>query len=124
MNDGDTPPRRRVGNDDAGPEDEPSAALSRAARDAVRQPADPRLDAQIARLGMAPESAVPARSRGRGATPEAGREAEVDRILAELASSAARVARLARHVQLLTYGLVGLGVVVAIVIIVVATDSI
>lgn len=38
------------------PDDEPSAELSRAAREAVRQPPDPRLEKQFAYLGLWGES--------------------------------------------------------------------
>ena len=53
---------------DGAPTDE---ALSRIAREAVHQPADPRLDRQLARLGVmdVPESVDPAPRRTSGTPP-------------------------------------------------------
>ncbi len=46
--------RRASGDTTTDPEDEElTAALSKAAREAVRQPADPRIDRQLARMGLA-----------------------------------------------------------------------
>lgn len=47
------------------PEELQAAELSRAAREAVRQPADPRIDRQLARMGLATDEAPPAEDGAR-----------------------------------------------------------
>ncbi len=62
MNDDTTKPRAGTTADQPDA-DEPSAELSRAARDAVRQPADPRIEASFARIaGLAVADPAPVRT--------------------------------------------------------------
>jgi hypothetical protein len=90
--------------------DEEDAVLSEAARGVVRQEADPRLDAHLARMLSAVDSPVAGRTR----EADASLREELDRIRAELASAEASAASARR--QVVTLGLL-LGVaVVAIVI--------
>ena len=66
---------------DGPPSDE---ALSRIAREAVHQPADPRLDRQLARLGvMDPPDAVEAASR-KASTGSAALGADLERLTAKV----------------------------------------
>ena len=46
------------------PEELQAAELSRAAREAVRQPADPRIDRQLARMGLADDEDPPKTAPG------------------------------------------------------------
>ena len=94
------------------PEELQAAELSRAAREAVRQPADPRIDRQLARMGLA-DDADPTQSSGR-APARGGRAEDVDRIEEELASTRAALARVERRVNLVTWVVTLEGIAVAI----------
>jgi len=109
--------RRSTIDDDAASEDGPFGDLSKAARDAVRQPADPRLEAQIARLGLSPDAEPTRRPRLRKADAEPSLVADTERIVESLAAARSATDRLARRVEVLTYVLVGLAVVLTIVIV-------
>ena len=94
------------------PEELQAAELSRAAREAVRQPADPRIDRQLARMGLADDEdptqnglRVPARGV---------RTEDVDRIEEELAATRAALAAVERRVNLVTWVVTLEGVAVAI----------
>lgn len=96
-----------------------AAELSRAAREAVRQPADPRIDRQLARMGLAPSDGQPpeapqAASPGRGVRP-----GELERLDAALADAEATVARLGRRLNALTWVVTIEGVAIALLALVV-----
>jgi hypothetical protein len=75
MDDAETPASRPA-SPTAEPRPAPTEAeLSRIARDAVRQPADPRLDRQLAAMGLA----GPVEAAQREPRPQAGRGLEVER---------------------------------------------
>ena len=105
--------------DDAGtppaeptPEELQAAELSRAAREAVRQPADPRIDRQLARMGLAADE-DPAQSGVRG--PVRGvRVEDVDRIEADLATTRAALAGVERRMNFVTWVVTLEGLAVAI----------
>ena len=94
------------------PEELQAAELSRAAREAVRQPADPRIDRQLARMGLADE-ADPTQNSGRAAA-RGGRAEDVDRIEEELAATRAALAGMERRVNLVTWVVTLEGIAVAI----------
>jgi hypothetical protein len=121
MQDDDTPTTRRPSptDDETAPDDEPFGDLSKAAREAVRQPADPRLEAQIARLGLSPDAEPPRRPRGRRTEAEPAAGAETERIVEALAATQSATDRLERRVEVLTYVLVALAVVLTILVVVV-----
>ena len=105
--------------DDAGtppaeptPEELQAAELSRAAREAVRQPADPRIDRQLARMGLAADE-DPAQSGVRGPVRSV-RVEDVDRIEAELAATRAALAGVERRMNLVTWVVTLEGIAVAI----------
>ena len=94
------------------PEELQAAELSRAAREAVRQPADPRIDRQLARMGLADgddntQNGVRASARG-------ARVEDVERIEQELASTRAALATVERRVNLVTWVVTLEGVAVSI----------
>ncbi len=94
------------------PEELQAAELSRAAREAVRQPADPRIDRQLARMGLADdEDPAPngPRVAARGVRTEG-----VDRIEEELTATRAALATVERRVNLVTWVVTVEGVAVAI----------
>ena len=94
------------------PEKAQAAELSRAAREAVRH-TDPRIDRQLARMGLAdaaePATDAPARPQVRVVRPE-----DVDRLEGQLAVAQAAVARTNRRVNLLTWIVAVEGIAVAI----------
>ena len=95
-----------------GPEELQAAELSRAAREAVRQPADPRIDRQLARMGLA-DVEDPAMNDPR--VPARGvRTEDVDRIEVELTATRAALAAVQRRVNLVTWVVTLEGVAVAI----------
>jgi hypothetical protein len=94
------------------PEELQAADLSRAAREAVRQPADPRIDRQLARMGLA-DDAEPTQS-GVRAPVRAVRVEDVDRIEEELAATRAALAEIERRVNLVTWVVTLEGIAVAI----------
>jgi hypothetical protein len=81
------------------------AELSRIARGAVHQPADPRIDKQLARMGLTEsvEATQPqaGQSRGRGTTADP----ELDRLRAEL-----------RRTQMIVWVLVAIAVFLAVLV--------
>lgn len=114
-----TPEQMTLGGEtEPTPEDLQAAELSRAAREAVRQPADPRIDRQIARMGLASDESTVAE------TPRAARAVradEVERLGAELAATRQtladaehRLARADRRLNLLTWAVTLEGIAVAI----------
>ena len=105
--------------DDAGtppaeptPEELQAAELSRAAREAVRQPADPRIDRQLARMGLGADE-DPAQSGVRGPVRSV-RVEDVDRIEAELAATRAALSGVERRMNLVTWVVTLEGIAVAI----------
>jgi hypothetical protein len=94
------------------PEELQAAELSRAAREAVRQPADPRIDRQLARMGLADDE-DPALSGVRAPT-RVVRAEDVDRIEEELATARAALASVERRVNLVTWVVTLEGIAVAI----------
>lgn len=100
------------------PDDQPSAELSRAAREAVRQPPDPRLEKQFAYLGLwgEPEAASPVAgpSPGSAAPVESARS---DALLATLETRSVAVeARLDAVTRLLALVIRLLAVLIVIVL--------
>lgn len=94
------------------PEELQAAELSRAAREAVRQPADPRIDRQLARMGLADDE-DPAQSGVRG--PLRGvRVEDVERIEADLATTRAALAGVEQRMNLVTWVVTLEGIAVAI----------
>ena len=94
------------------PEELQAAELSRAAREAVRQPADPRIERQLARMGLADDE-DPAESGVRGPVRSVPVE-DVDRIGAELAATRAALAGVERRMNLVTWVVTLEGIAVAI----------
>jgi hypothetical protein len=93
------------------PEELQAAELSRAAREAVRHPADPRIDRQLARMGLAESTEeVAAREDGARVPARVVRAEDLVRLEDELAEAReaatdaqARLARADRRLQLLTW---------------------
>ena len=102
------------------PEELQAAELSRAAREAVRQPADPRIDRQLARMGLATEDAPPpedgARVPARVVRAEdlARLEDELAEAREAAADAQARLGRADRRLQLLTWAVTIEGIAVAV----------
>jgi hypothetical protein len=94
------------------PEELQAAELSRAAREAVRQPADPRIDRQLARMGLADDE-DPAQSGPRVAA-RGVRAEDVDRIEEELAATRASLAAVERRVNVVIWVVTLEGAAVAI----------
>jgi hypothetical protein len=103
--------------------------LSEAAREAVRQPADPRIDTHLAHLGLT-DGPVPRRGTRTGANARAGEAAvpddgsrdapviavpdlapEVERLRATIAAVEATLAASERRARLMAWGLAGVAVV-------------
>lgn len=102
----DTPPAEPT------PEELQAAELSRAAREAVRQPADPRIDRQLARMGLADDEDP---AQGGLRVPARGVRAEdVDRIEEALAATRASLAAVERRVNVVIWVATLEGVAVAI----------
>lgn len=104
------------------PEELQAAELSRAAREAVRHPADPRIDRQLARMGLT-ESTEDDTPREDGARLPARvvRAEDLVRLEDELAEAReaaadaqARLARADRRLQVLTWAVTIEGIAVAI----------
>ena len=102
------------------PEELQAAELSRAAREAVRHPADPRIDRQLARMGLATDDAASPDAGGRTAA-RVVRAEDVERLEAELAEAKTaatdaqvRLARADRRLQMLTLAVTLEGIAVAI----------
>jgi hypothetical protein len=102
------------------PEELQAAELSRAAREAVRQPADPRIDRQLARMGLATDEApsmedsarVPARVVR--AEDLARLEDELAEAREAAADAQARLGRADRRLQQLTWAITIEGIAVAL----------
>jgi hypothetical protein len=116
--------RPTASSDDAPEDDQPFGDLSGAAREAVRQGADPRIDAHLARLGLTGDApAATAHSTRTAGHPEdeatrqerAELAASVEAMTSRLAALEAQVQRLGGALQL-----IGAFVVVAAVLAVVA----
>ncbi len=81
----DDTPKRRPRSAKVGPTPLPSEGeLSRIARDAVRQPPDPRLDKQLARMGLADPSQPAEPESGPPTSRPAVNSPELDRLGKEL----------------------------------------
>ena len=102
------------------PEELQAAELSRAAREAVRQPADPRIDRQLARMGLATDDAPPPEDGARVPARVVRAEdlARLEDELAEAREAAedaqARLGRADRRLQLLTWAVTIEGIAVAV----------
>jgi hypothetical protein len=103
------------------PEELQAAELSRAAREAVRHPADPRIDRQLARMGLAESTEEPPREDGARVPARVVRAEDLARLEDELAEAReaaadaqARLARADRRLQLLTWAVTIEGIAVAI----------
>ena len=110
-----TEPADLADRDEAAIEQARAAELSRAAREAVRQPADPRIDRQLARMGLAPadEDTAPPGSMDR----QAAQPARADELEAARATSTATQAgleRATRRLDLLTWVVTIEGIAIAI----------
>jgi hypothetical protein len=104
----DTSPKGRPVSPKTDPAAEPSEGeLSRMAREAVRQPPDPRLDKQLARLGLV-DAAEPAEPR---APQPVGRPAELEAQIERLHDQL-------RRAQLATWALAGVAVILAVIVVV------
>jgi hypothetical protein len=95
--------------------DEESAHLSEAARGVIRQSADPRLDAHLARMLSADEATAPAPAR----ESDAALRADVERLTAELATARAAAEAAGRHVISLGI-LLGVALLAIVILLVVA----
>jgi hypothetical protein len=128
MHDDDRPKTAPPGGDD-----EQAEALSRAARDAVRQPADPRLEKSFAKLGLFGDEEVGAEvtPRSEAAADHPQRQSPVvgtaeavtapppaaldlSPVVAQLATLEAATERLERRMGMATSLLIGLSVVVGV----------
>lgn len=104
------------------PEELQAAELSRAAREAVRHPADPRIDRQLARMGLAESTeAVTPREDGARVPARVVRAEDLVRLEDDLADAReaaadaqARLARTDRRLQQLIWAVVIEGIAVAI----------
>lgn len=90
-------------------EDEPPEEVVRAAREAVRQPADPRLERSFGHLAAGSDAATRARAE-RGAPAE---ERRPDALLEVIAAWQASADRASQRLEVVTWVLVALTVVVA-----------
>jgi hypothetical protein len=92
--------RPTVSGDEPPDDDQPFGDLSGVAREAVRQGADPRLDAHLARLGLTGDAA-PASRPARASDPaadDAARQASAE-LAASVTAMASRLAALETQVQ-------------------------
>jgi hypothetical protein len=94
------------------PEELQAAELSRAAREAVRQPADPRIDRQLARMGLADDEDPT--QNGLKAPARGVRAEDVDRIEEQLAATRAALTGVERRVNLVTWAVTLEGIAIAI----------
>lgn len=119
MHDDDTPSGSERKAEATPPDDQASAELSRAAREAVRQPPDPRLEKQFAYLGLWGESE--AASPGAGSSPGSAapvESARTDALLATLETRSVAVeARLDAVMRLLALIVRLLAVLIVIVLV-------
>lgn len=112
--------RRTQAPDDRGNLDH----LPDAAREIIRQPADPRLDAHLARMGLLPDSdagaealAVDSGTVASGPPPSAGPASELEGMRAELASVQAALDAARRRISALSILLAVATIVVVILLI-------
>jgi hypothetical protein len=102
-------------DDDTPTDDETAAELSRAAREAVRQQADPRIDRQLARMGLAPEPDesvdVPAPER---AATRSGPSEDVEGLRASLAEAQSSLELTRGRLRVLNWVIALEGVTIAI----------
>jgi hypothetical protein len=118
------PATEPAGTEDGEPQldDEAAAELSRAAREAVRQPADPRIDRQLARMGLAP---LPEEDAGAATPPErpSGRAAptaiemvrsELDGVRDTLAATRESLDGTRSRLDMLTWVVIFMGISIAI----------
>ena len=93
-----------------------AAELSRAAREAVRQPADPRLDRQLARMGLAAPATEEAPASGNvdrePSRPD--RAEELEALRSTLASTGTALADVTRRVDALRWVVAIEGVAIAL----------
>jgi hypothetical protein len=117
------PATEPAGTEDGEPpvDDETAAELSRAAREAVRQPADPRIDRQLARMGLAPppedaEAADrPERPAGRAApSPLEMLRSELDGTRDTVAATQEGLDRTRTRLDMLTWVVIFEGIAIAI----------
>jgi hypothetical protein len=117
------PATEPAGTEDGEPpvDDETAAELSRAAREAVRQPADPRIDRQLARMGLAPPSedagaaTPPERPSGRAApTALEMVRSELDGVRDTVAATRASLDRTRSRLDMLTWVVIFEGIAIAI----------
>jgi hypothetical protein len=112
-------------------DDEQAEALSRAAREAVRQPADPRLERSFAKLGLFSDDDNPTATTdpARPGTPpqpppspaatvgSAATSVDLEPLHVQLATLQATTERLERRVGTATTLLIGLAVAIAVLIV-------
>jgi len=129
MTDEGTRTSRKGSKDDPAADDEISAELSRAAREAVRQPPDPRLEASFAKLGLwsepSSESAddAPTRSRDQPAPDQTGHDHE--ELRAAVAQVQGTLDVLARRAELATrLGFVAIGLLVVVALLVLVRPTV
>ena len=104
-------------------EDEPTEALSRAAREAVRQPPDPRLEQSFARLGLFGDEDAPGPRRPRAARPgptvvDPPPAADLEPLRREIAGWRTTAEDLSRRLAIITWILVALTVTIGLLAVV------
>jgi hypothetical protein len=111
--------------DTATADDEQAEALSRAARQAVRQPADPRLEKSFAKLGLFSDDETPAVTAVSPApAPEPAPAAsspglDLDPLRAEIAALRAATEQAERRLTIVMYAVMGALVALGLLIVVV-----
>jgi hypothetical protein len=111
-----TEPAEPADSDDAALDEAQAAELSRAAREAVRQPADPRIDRQLARMGLAPaddDAGAPSGGMDRQAARPV-RADELESVRVTLSATQAGLDRATRRLDLLTWVVTVEGIAIAI----------
>jgi hypothetical protein len=101
-------------------DDLPPDELSHIAREAVRQPADPRIDAHLARMGLTgdADAAVEAPSVAKPASPTVpDLTPEVAALRASVTALEARLDLATGRLRLVSFGLVAVAVVAAIALV-------
>jgi len=100
--------------EDPPPEPETSEALSRAAREAVRQPPDPRLERSFAHLGTGADAPPATPARPARPRSQASLEADAARIREEIAAWRTSAERLGRQLEIVTWVLIAVAAVFAL----------
>ena len=114
MRDEDTTTTTGGGTGQAEADGPPATDLSRAARDAVHQ-ADPRIDRQLARMGLAdPDEADPGGASGSRSGSRLVRAEDVERVDEAVAAVQETLARATRRIELLNWVVTFEGVAIAI----------